>query len=120
MSLNNSSIVSFFCFTKTSRLELRLTFEVCGREIGRARQTFQSGSLHSLIFACGEVHSEVHFGASDGQGFLSILLKTATQMVLVQGHGAAAAGSGQSGTGKIFSAHYKECRLDKTELTTKE
>ena len=34
-------------------------------------------------------------------------------MVLLQGYGVAAAGSGQSGTGKIFPAHYKECRLGK-------
>ena len=45
VSLNNSSIVSFCCFTKISRLELRLKFKVRGREIGRARQTFQSGVL---------------------------------------------------------------------------
>ena len=43
VSLNNSSIVSFCCFTKISRLELRLKLKVRGREIGRARQTFQSG-----------------------------------------------------------------------------
>ena len=43
VSLNNSSIVSFCCFTKISRLEPRLKFKVRGREIGRARQTFQSG-----------------------------------------------------------------------------
>ena len=45
--LNNSSIVSFCCFTKISRLEPRLKFKVRGREIGRARQTFQSGLLHA-------------------------------------------------------------------------
>ena len=44
VSLNNSSIVSFCCATKISRLEPRLKFKVRGREIGRARQTFQSGS----------------------------------------------------------------------------
>ena len=44
VSLNNSSIVSFCCFTKILRLEPRLKFKVRGREIGRARQTFQSGS----------------------------------------------------------------------------
>ena len=44
VSLNNSSIVSFCCFTKISRLEPRLKFKVRGREIGRARQTFQSGT----------------------------------------------------------------------------
>ena len=44
MSLNNSSIVSFCCFTKISLLEPRLKFKVRGREIGRARQTFQFGS----------------------------------------------------------------------------
>ena len=43
MSLNNSSIVSFCCYTKIVRLEPRLKFKVRGREIGRARQTFQSG-----------------------------------------------------------------------------
>ena len=43
VSLNNSSIVSFCCFTKISRLEPRLKFKVRGGEIGRARQTFQSG-----------------------------------------------------------------------------
>ena len=43
VSLNNSSIVSFCCFTKISWLEPRLKFKVRGREIGRARQTFQSG-----------------------------------------------------------------------------
>ena len=43
VSLNNSSIVSFYCFTKISRLESRLKFKVRGREIGCARQTFQSG-----------------------------------------------------------------------------
>ena len=43
VSLNNSSIVSFCCFTKISRLEPRLKFKVRGRDIGRARQTFQSG-----------------------------------------------------------------------------
>ena len=43
VSLNNSSIVSFCCFTKISRLEPWLKFKVRGREIGRARQTFQSG-----------------------------------------------------------------------------
>ena len=43
VSLNNSSIVSFCCFTNISRLEPWLKFKVCGREIGRARQTFQSG-----------------------------------------------------------------------------
>ena len=43
MSLSNSSIDSFCCFTKISRLERRLKFKVRGREIGRARQTFQSG-----------------------------------------------------------------------------
>ena len=43
VSLNNSSIVSFCCATKISRLEPRLKFKVRGREIGRARQTFQSG-----------------------------------------------------------------------------
>ena len=50
VSLNNSSIVSFCCFTKISRLEPRLKFKVRGREIGRARQTFQSGSLFHLSF----------------------------------------------------------------------
>ena len=44
VSLNNSSIVSFCCFTKISRLEPRLKFKVRGGEIGRARQTFQFGS----------------------------------------------------------------------------
>ena len=44
VSLNNSSIVSFCCFTKLSQLEPRLKFKVRGREIGHARQTFQSGS----------------------------------------------------------------------------
>ena len=43
VSLNNSSIVSFCCFTKISRLEPRLKFKVRGRVIGRTRQTFQSG-----------------------------------------------------------------------------
>ena len=46
VSLNNSSIVSFCCFTKISPLEPRLKFKVRGREIGRARQTFQSGTSH--------------------------------------------------------------------------
>ena len=32
-------------------------------------------------------------------------------MVSLQGYGAAAAGSSRSGAGKIFPAHYKECRL---------
>ena len=45
VSLNNSSIVSFCCFTKISRLGPWLKFKVRGREIGRARQTFQSGCL---------------------------------------------------------------------------
>ena len=49
VSLNNSSIVSFCCFTKISRLELRLKFKVRGREIGRARQTFQSGGKKGLL-----------------------------------------------------------------------
>ena len=44
VSLNNSSIVSFCCFTKISRVEPRLKFKVRGREIGRARQTFHSGN----------------------------------------------------------------------------
>ena len=44
VSQNNSSIISFCCFTKISWLEPRLKFEVRGREIGRAKQTFQSGS----------------------------------------------------------------------------
>ena len=45
VSLNNGSIVvSYCCFTKISRLEPRLKFKVRGREIGRARQTFQSGT----------------------------------------------------------------------------
>ena len=43
VSLNNSSIVSFCCFTKILWLEPWLKFKVRGREIGRARQTFQSG-----------------------------------------------------------------------------
>ena len=43
VSLNNSSIVSFCCFTKILRLEPRLKFKVHDREIGCARQTFQSG-----------------------------------------------------------------------------
>ena len=42
-SLNNSSIVSFCCFTKILRLEPQLKFKVRGGEIGRARQIFQSG-----------------------------------------------------------------------------
>ena len=44
VSLNNSSIVAFCCYTKISRLEQRLKFKVHGREIGHARQTSQSGS----------------------------------------------------------------------------
>ena len=49
VSLNNSSIVSFCCFTKISRLEPRLKFKVCNTEIGSARQTFQSGTkLHQF------------------------------------------------------------------------
>ena len=48
VSLNNSSIVSFCCLTKISRLEPRLKFKVRGREIGRARQTFQSGLIQFL------------------------------------------------------------------------
>ena len=50
VSLNNSSIVFFCCFTKISRLEPRLKFKVRGREIGRARQTFQSGRLQDQQF----------------------------------------------------------------------
>ena len=55
VSLNNSSIVSFCCFTKISRLEPRLKFKVCGSEIGRARQTFQSGTPEKGCgtFECG-------------------------------------------------------------------
>ena len=49
VSLNNSSIVSFHCFAKISRLEPQLKFKVRGREIGRARQTFQSGLLYYHI-----------------------------------------------------------------------
>ena len=49
VSLNNSSIVSFCCATKISRLEPRLKFKVRGREIGCARQTFQSG-LTEILF----------------------------------------------------------------------
>ena len=50
VSQNNSSIVSFCCFTKISRLEPRLKFKVRGREIGRARQTFQSGlGVHDML-----------------------------------------------------------------------
>ena len=49
VSLNNSSIVSFCCFTKVSRLEPRLKFKVRGREIGRARQTFQSGVVLGAV-----------------------------------------------------------------------
>ena len=53
VSLNNCSIVSFCCFAKISRLEPWLKFKVRGREIGRARQTFQSGieqsSVHDTI-----------------------------------------------------------------------
>ena len=45
VSLNNSSIVSFCCLMKISRLEPRLKFKVRCREIGRARQTFQSGHI---------------------------------------------------------------------------
>ena len=45
VSLNNSSIVSFCCFTKISRLEPRLKFKVRGRFLGRAWQTFESGLL---------------------------------------------------------------------------
>ena len=38
-------------------------------------------------------------------------------MVLLQGYGTAAAESSRSGAGKIFPAHYKECRLGfSTEL----
>ena len=43
VSLNNRSIVFFCCYTEISWLEPRLKFKVRGREIGRARQTFQSG-----------------------------------------------------------------------------
>ena len=50
--LNNSSIVSFCCFTKISRLEPRLKFKVRGREIGRARQTFQSGGGGGGSISC--------------------------------------------------------------------
>ena len=51
VSQNNSSTVSFCCFTKILRLEPRLKFKVCCREIGHARQTFQSGSqwLHPSL-----------------------------------------------------------------------
>ena len=50
VSLNNGSIVSFCCFTKISRLEPRLKFKVRGGEIGRARQTFQSGAVDGMVF----------------------------------------------------------------------
>ena len=43
VSLNNSSIVYFCCFMKILQLEPWLKFKVDGREIGYARQTFQSG-----------------------------------------------------------------------------
>ena len=49
VSLNNSSIVSYCCYTKILRLEPRLKFKVRGREIGRARQTFQSGKCHTFL-----------------------------------------------------------------------
>ena len=55
MSLNNSSIVSFCCFTKISRLEPRLKFKVRGREIGRARQTFQSGTKPMINSASSQI-----------------------------------------------------------------
>ena len=50
---NNSSIVSFCCFTKILGLEPQLKFKVRGREIDRARQTFQSGCWH-----CGKIFSK--------------------------------------------------------------
>ena len=46
---NNSSIVSFCCFTKISELEPWLKFKVRSREIGHVRQTFQSGSWAILL-----------------------------------------------------------------------
>ena len=49
VSLNNSSIVSFCCLTKILRLEPWLKFKVRGREIGHARQTFQSGSQAEFL-----------------------------------------------------------------------
>ena len=48
--LNNSSIVSFCCFKKISWLEPGLKIKVCGRVIGRARQTFQSGLIPELCY----------------------------------------------------------------------
>ena len=50
VSLNNSLIVFFCCFTRILQLEPQLKFKVCGREIGRARQTFQSGIKPSLAW----------------------------------------------------------------------
>ena len=49
VSLNNGSIVSFCCFTIILWLELWLKFKVCGREISRARQTFQPGPKTSSV-----------------------------------------------------------------------
>ena len=65
VSLNNSSIVFFCCFTKISRLEPRLKFKVRGREIGRARQTFQSGNneqikVNSLKICCVTICPSSH------------------------------------------------------------
>ena len=57
------SIVSFCCFTKISWLGPRLKFKVHGREIGHARQSFQSGSHgkdNIFIFAGKEPAFQQH------------------------------------------------------------
>ena len=58
VSLNNSSIFSCCCFAKILRLEPQLKFKVRGREIGHARQTFQSGIQTGVPISVISVNDE--------------------------------------------------------------
>ena len=63
-------------------------------------------SLHSSILARGSTFWRICRSGN----FVNFIKITATDCAIA-GYGAAAAGSGRSGAGKIFPAHYKECRL---------
>ena len=63
-------------------------------------------SLHSSILAWGSTFWRICRSGN----FVNFIKITATDCAIA-GYGAAAAGSGRSGAGKIFPAHYKECRL---------
>ena len=63
-------------------------------------------SLHSSILARGSTFWRICRSGN----FVNSIKITATDGAIT-GFGVAAAGSGRSGTGKIFPVHYKECRL---------